>query len=125
MKNINELYLEWSGKHHTINSGIAVHDSAEAMNFAEYCLRESKPETEPLKYGGEIANFPIEIVKKMLERQFEQTGKKDVSVFEAKKQADVLSGGINWAPTIEGFYFWNAVIDLKNFKLFFEKYPKL
>jgi len=36
MKHIDEIYKEWSGVHHTVNSCHPVHDSAEACDFAEY-----------------------------------------------------------------------------------------
>ena len=38
-KKLDELYKEWSGEHHTINSGRPIHDSAECTDFAEYCLK--------------------------------------------------------------------------------------
>ncbi len=40
MKNMDEIYKEWSGKHHTENSCHPVHDSAEAMDFAQYYHNE-------------------------------------------------------------------------------------
>lgn len=41
-KSIDEMYKDWSGDHHTSNSGRPVHDSAECTDFAEYCLRERR-----------------------------------------------------------------------------------
>lgn len=38
--NIDKLYKDWSGVHHTTNSNLDVHDSAEAQDFAEYCIKE-------------------------------------------------------------------------------------
>ena len=35
----DKAYLDWSGDHHTANSNRNVHDSAEAMDFAEYCVK--------------------------------------------------------------------------------------
>jgi rubrerythrin len=40
MKNIDEVYKDWCGEHHTTNSGYPVHDSAEAQDFAEYYHKE-------------------------------------------------------------------------------------
>ena len=75
-----------------------------------------------MKYKGEIADFPQEVVEKMLERQVEQGNKRDVSVFEICRGA--ISNGFEWSKTEEGFYFWGSVITDKHFGLFFAKYPK-
>ena len=72
-----------------------------------------------MKYKGQIADFPVEIVEKMLERQVEQGNKRDVSVFEQSKY-----DGFDWDITPEGGQFWVEIIKNKNFDLFFEKYPK-
>jgi hypothetical protein len=68
---------------------------------------------------GQIGNFPIEVVQKMVERQVEQNGKPDISVFQKSSFSGFL-----WRDTIEGCDFWNEVISNKDFDLFFEKYPK-
>ena len=75
-------------------------------------------------YGGEIADFPVEIVERMLECQVEQGDKRDVSVFERNKIAGVDSKGFDWIKTKEGARFWIEVIAFKNFDTFFQKYPK-
>jgi len=75
-------------------------------------------------YKGQIEGFPPEVVELMLQRQFEQTGKRDVSVFEANNQARKSNNGFTWSDTIEDYYFWNDVILNKEFHVFFEKYPK-
>jgi len=80
--------------------------------------------TVSLSYGGQIADFPPEIVEMMLQRQFEQTGKRDVSVFEGYKSAACHEGGFTWCTTHEGGNFWYDVITEKKFDVFFEKYPK-
>lgn len=85
---------------------------------------DSKPSEGKLKYGGEIADFPKEVVEKMLERQYEQTGKRDVSVFEMYARQGQCGGGFYWRKTIEGHSFWVSVIEDKNFDTFFERYPK-
>ena len=77
-----------------------------------------------MKYNGQIAGFPVEIVEKMLEYQVKQDCKRDVKVFENYKDADSDSGGFTWDKTPEGHEFWSEVIRRKNFDLFFEKYPK-
>ncbi len=74
------------------------------------------------KYKGQIADFPEEVVEKMLEYQQLHRGKRDVSVFE-KFSFDFING-FDWNAAIEGKSFWNRVIMDKNFGLFFSRYPK-
>ena len=73
---------------------------------------------------GVIKGFPIEIVQRMVEMQVEQGNKADVTVFQKARATTKKYGGASWDKTAEGLGFWNAVIGEKNFKLFFEKYPK-
>lgn len=73
---------------------------------------------------GDIKDFPIEVVEKMIERQVEQGNKADVRVFQKTCLASRSEGGFSWYDTIEGWEFWNEVILDKNFDLFFAKYPK-
>ena len=84
----------------------------------------SAPTTDVTKYKGEIADFPPEIVEMMLQRQFEQTGKRDVSVFENKRDANYRQNGFTWEDSPEKNSFWYDVITNKKFDVFFEKYPK-
>lgn len=72
---------------------------------------------------GEIANFPIEVVQKMIEEQVEQGNAPDVQVFLNDKVAGVEDGGFYWANTNDGENFWYEVIEKGNFDKFFEKYP--
>lgn len=83
-----------------------------------------KPTDEKLVYGGQISDFPIEVVEKMLERQVEQGKKRDVSVFEKNKEQISLKDGFDWDDSEEDDEFWTEVISHKNFSLFFERYPK-
>jgi hypothetical protein len=80
--------------------------------------------TVSLSYGGEIADFPPEIVEMMLQRQFKQTGERDVSVFKRYRSADKNQKGFNWNETSENSMFWYEVITEKKFDVFFKKYPK-
>lgn len=50
---------------------------------------------------GKIANFPIEVVQKMVDYQEEQKRKADPSVF-----ADNLLVGFIWSKTPEGAIWW-------------------
>lgn len=74
---------------------------------------------------GDLENFPIEVVEKMLEKQYKQVNKKDVSVFQKYKCSDIDYEGFRWQNTIEGYDFWNDVIRKEKFNRFFERYPKL
>ena len=38
---------------------------------------------------GDLDNFPIKIVEKMLQRQYEQVGKMDITVFQKYSRSDV------------------------------------
>lgn len=74
---------------------------------------------------GDLENFPIEVVEKMLQNQYKQVNKIDITVFQKYKRSDIQSGGFRWEDTIEGHNFWNDVIYYKKFDVFFERYPKL
>ena len=73
---------------------------------------------------GDIEGFPIEIVQRMVECQVEQGNKADVSVFQNRKSCSGGSGGFEWCDTTERHDFWQKVILNRDFKIFFEKYPK-
>ena len=79
---------------------------------------------KPSDLKGQIKDFPIEVVQKMVERQYEQTGKCNVKIFQLYKRTDKVDGGFLWRNTIEGYEFWRTIIDHNNFDLFFAKYPK-
>lgn len=59
---------------------------------------------------GDLMGFPKEIVQLMVRRQFEQTGKCDVSVFQGNRYASLKSGGSTWKQTKEGEVAWSAVM---------------
>lgn len=73
---------------------------------------------------GDIAGFPIEVVKKMVEEQVRQGNKADVGVFQEYTNRDKKNGGFDWEDTEDGFEFWDMVVIYKEFDEFFEKYPK-
>lgn len=79
---------------------------------------------KPSDLKGEIKDFPLEVVQKMVERQYEQTGKCDVKVFQNQKYASSYEDGFRWSQTPEGHNFWRGVISQCLFDLFFTKYPK-
>ena len=73
---------------------------------------------------GQLEGFPIEVVQKMIERQVEQGSEANIKVFQKRADSGVLNHGFAWAETVEKYSFWNDVIRLKSFNVFFAKYPK-
>lgn len=73
---------------------------------------------------GDIAGFLIEVVQRMVDCQVEQSNEANVAAFQRDKGCTCSFKGFDWDKTEEGFNFWLAVINRKNFDLFFEKYPK-
>ena len=73
---------------------------------------------------GDIKDFPIEVVEKMIEEQVKQGNYPNVEVFQRYGSADVSDDGFTWGNTEDGDDFWMKVIDECNFDLFFKKYPK-
>ena len=74
---------------------------------------------------GDLKGFPIEVVEEMLKYQKQQTGKKDISVFQNDRCQDACDKGFRWSETTEGHYFWKTIIRDREFDIFFERYPKL
>ena len=73
---------------------------------------------------GDIKDFPIEVVEKMIEEQVKQGNYPNVEVFQNNITADRNNDGFSWDDAEDEYDFWEAVIDNDNFDLFFEKYPK-
>ena len=73
---------------------------------------------------GKIADFPIEVVQKMVDYQEEQGNTADPSKFAANVTADREHGNFTWSLTPEGHLWWSEIIDGRNFSKFFEKYPR-
>lgn len=74
---------------------------------------------------GNISEFPIEIVQKMVERSTEQEKWVDnigMSTFQ-NHISSAGSGGFNWGATSEGHVFWRGIIENRRFDLFFDLYP--
>lgn len=93
-------------------------------NAEKKVVEDIPPETEEksLRYGGDIAGFPPEIVEKMLEYQEKQGNKRNVKVFEEDRYS--CDEGFFWRKTDEGFDFWSKVIGQRDFDVFFKRYPK-
>ena len=79
---------------------------------------------EQIDLVGNIKDFPIEVVEKMIEEQFKQGYLPDVEVFQKNASAGVDEGGFCWTNSEDGFKFWEDVISYGDFELFFKKYPK-
>lgn len=73
---------------------------------------------------GQIANFPLEVVERMVFEQVKQGHKPNPAVFAKSKTAAEEQGGFTWSETHDGHSFWDDVIRLNNFNVFFERYPK-
>lgn len=73
---------------------------------------------------GQIANFPLEVVERMVFEQVNQYIKPDPAVFAKSKTAAASQGGFNWSETKDGHHFWYCVIRLNDFDSFFKRYPK-
>lgn len=73
---------------------------------------------------GQIANFPLEVVERMVFEQVNQFNKPNPTLFAKSKTAAARQGGFNWSETYDGHHFWDDVIRLKDFDSFFKRYPK-
>jgi hypothetical protein len=73
---------------------------------------------------GDIEEYPIEVVEKMIEEQIKQGNCPNVAVFQNDVSACAGDGGFDWSDTKDGDDFWVEVLDGGNFDLFFKKYPK-
>lgn len=67
---------------------------------------------------GQIKGFPIEVVEKILEHMKEQ-GTGDIKDLQCEGKC-----AFNWKKTPEGWNFWYEVLSFRNWKHFFNKYPK-
>lgn len=71
----------------------------------------------------DLASFPIEIVQAMIDEQVRQGNKANVSVFQICCSADKDHKGFDWKDSKDGVMFWGRILLLRDFSLFFEKYP--
>lgn len=68
--------------------------------------------------------YPKEIVDRLLECQKEQGNVKKLSVLLKNPSSEINDGGFNWRNTKEGADFWEKILLEKDFKVFYQKYPK-
>ena len=77
---------------------------------------------------GSILGFPIEIVERMLFHQEYQNNKRNIEVFQYKRDSSKRVGGFDWKNTQmfkEGIAFWSNILNHKDFTQFFALYPKV
>lgn len=122
-RSLETLGFTWSITPEKEDFWSSIHKGNYSAYYEKYG-RPTKTNTSTPSYGGDIEGFPPEVVELMLQRQFEQTGKRDVSLFEINKSAGNEIGGFTWKDTTEEWDFWHDVIEDKDFDEFFEKYPK-
>lgn len=72
---------------------------------------------------GAIKDFPLEIVQKMIDYQFNSNGINNIKILQDPLliETDYV---FDWFKTIEGYEFWDRVIHNKEFEIYFKKYPK-
>ena len=73
---------------------------------------------------GQIKNFPMGVVVRMLEETEAQGNKPDVKLFQDHASAGTKNKeGFVWSETEAGHKFWSDVINCEWFHKFFDKYP--
>lgn len=68
--------------------------------------------------------YPPEIIELMLRRQEEQGNPRSIKPFLNEVRASSGAGGFIWNRTLEKDDFWEEVLGGRNFKLFYDRYPK-
>ena len=69
-------------------------------------------------------DLPVEIQERMLDEQERQGNTRNEKVFEADTSAPGRDGGFVWSKSVDGFDFWDRIIGIGDFAVFYEKYPK-
>lgn len=64
-----------------------------------------------------IKHFPNEVVKLMIQRQYEQQGIRDITVFQRDEFANASERGFDWEDTPEGQLFWQRIILNEDFDI--------
>ena len=82
----------------------------------------SKYIVEKKDLKGEIKDFPIEVVQRMVDNQVLQGNKANVSVFQHDPFTVQFMGGFDWDETSEGHDFWERIIENREFYPFFEHF---
>ena len=69
-------------------------------------------------------DLPVEIQERMLDEQERQGYPRNTEVFEKEIMATPQEGGFLWGGSVEGFDFWNRIIENGDIAVFYKKYPK-
>lgn len=69
-------------------------------------------------------DLPVEIQERMLDEQVRQGNPRCAEVFEEYITATPSDGGFVWAKSVDGYDFWNRIIENGDFSDFYAKYPK-
>ena len=73
----------------------------------------------------QFKDLPVEIQERMLDEQVRQGNPRNADVFERRTTAPGREGGFNWSKSVDGFDFWDRIIGIGDFAVFYDKYPKL
>lgn len=83
------------------------------------------------KYGiteddmiGQLKDFPVGVVVRMMEEQEKQGNRPNVKVFQNYRDAGKTRAGFKWSKTEKGESFWDTVIGYRGFGVFFKNYPE-
>lgn len=74
--------------------------------------------------NGDIEDFPVGVIVRMMEEQKRQGNKPDITVFQKSRDSSKAWKGFDWSDSENHYQFWYDVIKDKDFDLFFEKYPE-
>jgi hypothetical protein len=67
----------------------------------------------------QFKDLPVEIQQRMLDEQERQGNTRNAKEFE-----EGIMRGFSWDRSVEGFDFWNRIIENGDLAEFYKKYPK-
>lgn len=71
----------------------------------------------------EFKDLPVEIQQHMLNEQVRQGNERDAEIFEIDASTGAFGGGFTWNKSVDGYKFWEEIIEYGNLAVFYEKYP--
>lgn len=121
MKGLNILFILVVG---ITGFALVIANSQDTLYFSLYIVAVvlfgfvmAYKETTAKAKINHIAHFPQAVVRLMLQRQYEQQGIKDISVFQKDEFANASEGGFDWDNTPEGQLFWQRIILNEDFDI--------
>ena len=72
----------------------------------------------------QFKDLPVEIQERMLDEQVRQGNPRNAEVFENNTIANTRMGGFTWSKSVDGYGFWDRIIGIGDFAVFYKKYPK-